>query len=181
MTTPLPRPLHLSSVQTAPHHCSLLLVDRTLDLTGPTLHHADSLADRILTLLPHTSPCSNDVAVDMTALHSSHVGVAGSLAQSQLKAKQLLRTLITSKQKVGGARVWLMRSSTCTCACACDRPPPSPGFPDGSFTVSVGQSFTRRSFCEAVRKVRSALSCTAQDLHSPVQVSTELCRLPKLM
>ena len=94
--------------QTAAYRCSLVLIDRTLDMTPPSLHHADSLVDRILSLLPHATPLSSDVAVSMAPLSSSPSSkdsggwaLNGSLAQPHhSKAKQLLRTLICSKQKV---------------------------------------------------------------------------------
>ena len=83
----------------------------------------DSLADRILSLLPHCPADSNDVCVDMGPItagsddctsngdrKSRGVGggvgsssriVHGSLAQpGSAKAQQLLKTLIQSKQKV---------------------------------------------------------------------------------
>ena len=79
----------------------------------------DSLADRILSLLPHCPTDSNDVCVDMGPItagsddrttngdrKSRGVGgssrmVHGSLAQpGSAKAQQLLKTLIQSKQKV---------------------------------------------------------------------------------
>ena len=90
-----------------------MLVDRTLDLTAPSLHLSESLADRILSLLPHSPADSNDVCVDMSPIATSggqsdegggRSGVCiahGSLAQpSSTKAQQVLRTLIHSKQKV---------------------------------------------------------------------------------
>ena len=97
-----------------------MLVDRSLDLTGPSLHPTDSLADRVLSLLPHCPTESNDVCVDMGPItasgdegasdggrksRSSGGGngriIHGSLAQpGSAKAQQLLKTLIQSKQKV---------------------------------------------------------------------------------
>ena len=95
-----------------------MLVDRSLDLTGPSLHPTDSLADRILSLLPHCPIDSNDVCVDMGPITASANGgsdgdnkngrggdsariIHGSLAQpGSAKAQQLLKTLIQSKQKV---------------------------------------------------------------------------------
>ena len=96
-----------------------MLVDRSLDLTGPSSHPTESLADRILSLLPHCPTDSNDVCVDMGPITAGTNGAAassdgdrkscgggariihGSLAQpGNTKAQQLLKTLIQSKQKV---------------------------------------------------------------------------------
>ena len=102
----------------AANKCSLVLVDRSLDLTGPSLHPTDSLADRILSLLPHCPTDSNDVCVDMGPITASSDNgtsggerkssgdsnariIHGSLAQpGSAKAQQLLKALIQSKQKV---------------------------------------------------------------------------------
>ena len=111
-----------------------MLVDRSLDLTGPSLHPTDSLTDRILSLLPHCPSDSNDVCVDMgpiTADSSSDNGASdgdrrstgggcgsariihGSLAQpGSARAQQLLKTLIQSKQKVNELNI--TRDSPCT-------------------------------------------------------------------
>ena len=91
-----------------------MLVDRTLDLTGPSTHPTESLADRILSLLPHSPADSSDVCVDMEPIIASGGTkdsdkdiksgariVHGSLAQpGSAKAQQVLKTLIQSKQKV---------------------------------------------------------------------------------
>ena len=85
-------------------------MDRSLDLTGPSLHPTESLADRILSLLPHSPTDSDDVCVDMGPITACANGdkkgggvriVHGSLAQpGSVKAQQLLKTLVQSKQKV---------------------------------------------------------------------------------
>ena len=98
-------------LQSAANRCSLVLVDRTLDLMAACSHPTDSLADRVLSLLPHCPVDSNDVCVDMGPIAISGISnrdfesgaciVHGSLAQpGNAKAQQLLKTLIHSKQKV---------------------------------------------------------------------------------
>lgn len=99
--------------QTANQRCSLLVVDRTLDLCGPTSHQTDCLADRIIGVLNHLTQSSSDVCVNMSPIaptcgHTSSDGVEervgvvnGCLAQpGDRKGRQLLQTLICSKQKV---------------------------------------------------------------------------------
>ena len=97
--------------QTASQRCSVLLVDRTLDLCGPTSHQTDCLADRILGVLNHLTQSSSDVCVDMSPIAPPYGGtsdvevggcvVNGCLAQpGDRRARQLLQTLICSKQKV---------------------------------------------------------------------------------
>lgn len=49
---------------------SLILIDRTLDLVGPSGHSFDTLADIIIQLLPRLPQHSSDVAVDMSPLCS---------------------------------------------------------------------------------------------------------------
>lgn len=115
-------------LQSAAQRASLLLVDRTLDLTGPASRPVDSLADRMLSLLPHLPQHTSDVCVDMSPISNTttpgyvttitwatyelymtcvlffihlRVILPGCLAQPQsVKAQQLLKTLIQSKQKV---------------------------------------------------------------------------------
>ncbi|XP_064398020.1 sec1 family domain-containing protein 2-like isoform X2 [Halichondria panicea] len=87
----------------ATQRCSLLLVDRTLDLFGPTTHQSDTLVDRILKTLFRPSHTSSDVCVDMSPVVGCEgvKGVArGSLAQpNDDRAQQLLKSLVHSRQK----------------------------------------------------------------------------------
>ena len=55
-------------LQSAAQRASLLLIDRTLDLTGPASHPVDSLADRMFSLLPHLPQHTSDVCVDMSPI-----------------------------------------------------------------------------------------------------------------
>lgn len=103
-----------------------MLVDRTLDLTAPSLHPTESLADRILSLLPHSPTDSNDVCVDMSPIatsggHRDKDGgsgasiVHGSLAQpGSAKAQQVLKTLIHSKQKARLLLILLLAAWGCS-------------------------------------------------------------------
>lgn len=59
--------------KTAANHCSLILIDRTLDLASVTSHNSDSLLDRILAVLPRLPGHSNDVAVNMSPICSAKV------------------------------------------------------------------------------------------------------------
>uniref|UniRef100_T1J9Z1 Sec1 family domain-containing protein 2 n=1 Tax=Strigamia maritima TaxID=126957 RepID=T1J9Z1_STRMM len=47
---------------------SVLFIDRTLDLVGPTSHGIDTLMDRIMNMLPKLPNHSTDVAIDMYPL-----------------------------------------------------------------------------------------------------------------
>ena len=58
-------------LQTASGRASLVLIDRTLDLVGPCAHTGDTLADRIINLLPRLPYHKVDVAVDMARLCAS--------------------------------------------------------------------------------------------------------------
>ncbi|XP_078456980.1 sec1 family domain-containing protein 2 [Lampetra planeri] len=88
---------------------SLVLVDRTLDLAGAVGHHGDSLAERILGVLPRLPGVPSDVAVNMTALTAlrrdggvppREVLAPGCLAQpSDVGAKALWEAMLYSKQK----------------------------------------------------------------------------------
>ena len=53
---------------------SLILVDRSLDITSSIGHHSDSLLDRILRTLPALCHGRHqvDVAVDMSPITSTH-------------------------------------------------------------------------------------------------------------
>lgn len=55
-------------IQTAASKCSVILVDRSLDLVAATTQACQTLADKILGLLPRLPQHSVDVAVDMTLL-----------------------------------------------------------------------------------------------------------------
>lgn len=57
-------------LQSAKSRGSLILIDRTLDLVGPSGHSCDTLADRIIQLLPRLTQHNSDVAVDMSPLCS---------------------------------------------------------------------------------------------------------------
>ena len=54
--------------QAAEQKASLLLIDRTLDMSSAIGHHADSLLDRILRVLPGLPSHNVDVSVDMSPL-----------------------------------------------------------------------------------------------------------------
>jgi len=54
--------------QTAEQKASLLLIDRTLDMSSAIGHHADSLLDRILRVLPALPSHNVDISVDMSPL-----------------------------------------------------------------------------------------------------------------
>lgn len=58
-------------LQSTAQRASLLLIDRTLDLTGPASHPVDSLADRMLSLLPHLPQHTTDVRVDMSPISNT--------------------------------------------------------------------------------------------------------------
>ena len=97
----------MSVLQSAGQRCSLLLVDRSLDLTSCALHNSEGLGDEILSLLPRLPGHScGDVAVSMAPIctTSEHVVlVPGCLAQpGRLKDQHLLRTILTSRKKVCG-------------------------------------------------------------------------------
>lgn len=84
---------------------SLILIDRSLDLVGPSGHSCDTLADRILHLLPQLPQHTSDVAVDMSPLccHGSstpHTVAPGCLAHPRDPPTQaLLCSMITKRQK----------------------------------------------------------------------------------
>lgn len=85
---------------------SLLIVDRTLDLSGPTGHHRDSFLDKIFSLLPSLPGHKADVALDMSTFFSSHSGSGftilppGCLAHPKVSSsRDLLSTLITSRKQ----------------------------------------------------------------------------------
>lgn len=84
---------------------SLILIDRTLDLVGPSGHSCDTLADRIIQLLPRLTQHNSDVAVDMSPLcsHGSttpQTVAPGCLAHTRDPSTQaLLCSMITKRQK----------------------------------------------------------------------------------
>ncbi|XP_077986469.1 sec1 family domain-containing protein 2-like [Glandiceps talaboti] len=90
----------------AVNKASIVLIDRTLDLVGSTGHHGETLADKVISLLPRLPGHSSDVSVNMADLcsegsqYSSEVVVPGCLAHpGDGFAHSLLNTMITSKQK----------------------------------------------------------------------------------
>jgi len=85
---------------------SLLLIDRTLDLSSAVGHHSETLLDHILKLLPRLPGHCSDVSVDMSPLSSipnsccKGVLPLGCLAQpNEPQAMELLNTLSAGKHK----------------------------------------------------------------------------------
>ena len=62
--------LFVEFLQSSSSRGSLILIDRTLDLVGASGHSFDTLADRIIQLLPRLPQHTSDVAVDMSPLCS---------------------------------------------------------------------------------------------------------------
>ncbi|PNF41889.1 Sec1 family domain-containing protein 2 [Cryptotermes secundus] len=94
--------------KTAANHCSLILIDRTLDLASVTTHDTESLLDRILAVLPRLPGHSSDVAVNMSpvcdAKVSSPLGnivlAPGCLAHPNIDlCSQVLEWLVNKPQK----------------------------------------------------------------------------------
>ncbi|XP_070581895.1 sec1 family domain-containing protein 2-like isoform X2 [Ptychodera flava] len=92
--------------KTAPNRASVVFIDRTLDLVGPTGHHGETLADKIISLLPRLPGHSSDVGVNMADLcstssqYSNDVVVPGCLAHPRDGyTHSMLNTMVTSKQK----------------------------------------------------------------------------------
>eukprot|EP00058_Branchiostoma_floridae_P023807 XP_002609297.1 hypothetical protein BRAFLDRAFT_59700 [Branchiostoma floridae] len=56
--------------KTAANKASILFVDRSLDMVGPCGHQTDSLADKVITLLPRLQGHTVDVSINMTSLLS---------------------------------------------------------------------------------------------------------------
>lgn len=90
----------------ATNRASILFIDRTLDMVAPTSHGRDSFADKIMSALSPLEGHSCDVAVDMSPLcspgsqYKPSVLLPGCLAHPHdQQSKDLLQTLITSKQK----------------------------------------------------------------------------------
>ncbi|PSN46371.1 Sec1 family domain-containing protein 2 [Blattella germanica] len=90
--------------KTAPNHCSLILIDRTLDLASVTSYNSDSLLDKILAVLPRLPGHSNDVAVNMSPICNVKVVIKKSF-HSLCAAKILLEKGI--QLKAVAASVWL--------------------------------------------------------------------------
>lgn len=59
--------------KTASNRCSLILIDRTLDLASVTTHNTESLLDRILAVLPRLPGHTSDVAVNMSPICDAKV------------------------------------------------------------------------------------------------------------
>nr|CAD7263734.1 unnamed protein product [Timema shepardi] len=103
--------LTLSSKQyltSASNACSLILVDRTLDLCSATRHDSDSVLDRILAVLPRLPGHSNDVAVNMSPICSAKTETAitdnlippGCLSQpNSEQCLQIFESLVSKRQK----------------------------------------------------------------------------------
>ncbi|XP_063241487.1 sec1 family domain-containing protein 2-like isoform X2 [Bacillus rossius redtenbacheri] len=61
-------PAAVARRRAAGQRCSLILVDRTLDLATAASHDSEALLDRVLAVLPRLPGHGNDVAVDMSPL-----------------------------------------------------------------------------------------------------------------
>nr|CAD7428760.1 unnamed protein product [Timema monikensis] len=92
----------------ASNACSLILVDRTLDLCSATRHDSDSVLDRILAVLPRLPGHSNDVAVNMSPICSAKTETAiadnlippGCLSQpNSEQCLQIFESLVSKRQK----------------------------------------------------------------------------------
>nr|CAD7445037.1 unnamed protein product [Timema bartmani] len=94
--------------KSASNACSLILVDRTLDLCSATRHDSDSVLDRILAVLPRLPGHSNDVAVNMSPICSAKTETAitdnlippGCLSQpNSEQCLQIYESLVSKRQK----------------------------------------------------------------------------------
>ncbi|KAJ8038479.1 Sec1 family domain-containing protein 2 [Holothuria leucospilota] len=90
----------------ASNKASLLIIDRTLDLTGPAGHHYDSFLDKVFALLPSLPEHNADVSVDMSSFFSSYgnsdfkVIPPGCLAHPNVPSSgELLSNLITARKQ----------------------------------------------------------------------------------
>ncbi|XP_015717802.1 sec1 family domain-containing protein 2 isoform X2 [Coturnix japonica] len=90
----------------AANRASVVFVDRTLDLAGAVGHHGDSLAEKILAVLPKLPGHKTDVMVNMvelTALQTPDdacsIIAPGCLAQPNPAAKALWESFMNLKQK----------------------------------------------------------------------------------
>ena len=57
--------------QATQNRASVVLIDRTLDLAGPAGHNRDTLADKIISVLPRLPGHRTDVTVNMASLCST--------------------------------------------------------------------------------------------------------------
>ncbi|XP_026539673.1 sec1 family domain-containing protein 2-like [Notechis scutatus] len=93
----------------AQNKAAIIFVDRTLDLTGAVGHHGDTLAEKILSILPKLPGHTCDVMVNMMELTSLHANetscniiAPGCLAQpTEPAARSLWESLMNLKQKEG--------------------------------------------------------------------------------
>ncbi|XP_066993468.2 sec1 family domain-containing protein 2 isoform X1 [Anabrus simplex] len=101
-------PMAVNRRKTASARCSLILVDRSLDLSIATGHSSESLLDRIVAVLPHLPGHSVDVAVNVAPLTNSKVSsllddmivAPGCLAHSDAEhCPQVLEWLVTARHK----------------------------------------------------------------------------------
>ncbi|XP_067387368.1 sec1 family domain-containing protein 2 isoform X2 [Emydura macquarii macquarii] len=91
----------------AQNRASVIFIDRTLDLTGAVGHHGDSLAEKILSVLPRLPGHTNDVMVNMVELtalktkdETCSIIAPGCLAQpNDAAASALWESLINLRQK----------------------------------------------------------------------------------
>lgn len=89
--------------KTAMNKCSLLLVDRSLDLATASSHSLDSLSGAIYGLLPRMEGHTTDVSVDMSPVFSrlNKCAPKGSTAvPGQIKNEKLFSSFFLKKQKV---------------------------------------------------------------------------------
>ncbi|KAM9761557.1 sec1 family domain-containing protein 2 [Menidia menidia] len=99
--------------KSAPNKASLILLDRTMDLTGAVGHHGDNLVEKILSTLKPLPGHVTDVQVDMLDLtslkqtpHAQNTLAPGCLAQNQSSAaRSLWEAMLTGKQKEGLAEI----------------------------------------------------------------------------
>lgn len=88
--------------KTAMNKCSLLLVDRSLDLATASSHSLDSLSGAIYGLLPRMEGHTTDVSVDMSPVFSrlNKCAPKGSTAvPGQIKNEKLFSSFFLKKQK----------------------------------------------------------------------------------
>ncbi|CAH1271998.1 SCFD2 [Branchiostoma lanceolatum] len=91
--------------KTAANKASILFVDRSLDMVGPCGHQTDSLADKVITLLPRLQGHTVDVAINMTSLLSKGAQLypqlicPGTLSHADSSSQALLNSFVTLKQK----------------------------------------------------------------------------------
>ncbi|KAM9330393.1 sec1 family domain-containing protein 2 [Gastrophryne carolinensis] len=86
---------------------SLLLIDRTLDVTGAVGHHGDSLAEKMLSILPRIPGHTNDVMINMDELtnlrldgENEGIIAPGCVSQPHdSSARSLWESIMNMKQK----------------------------------------------------------------------------------